>query len=105
MALRITNEANRCLQCKKPLCQQGCPAHTPIPQIIALFKENRLMEAGEKLFENNPMSVVCAMVCDHMAQCAGHCVLNHKGQPVHFYEIEQFIADAYMDRRKIEKAP
>ena len=105
MALRITNEANRCLQCKKPLCQQGCPAHTPIPQIIALFKENRLMEAGEKLFENNPMSVVCAMVCDHMAQCAGHCVLNHKGQPVHFYEIEQFISDAYLDRMKLEKAP
>lgn len=105
MALRITNEANRCLQCKKPLCQQGCPAHTPIPQIIALFKENKLMEAGEKLFENNPMSLVCSMVCDHMAQCAGHCVLNHKGQPVHFYEIEKFISDAYLDRMIIEKKP
>ena len=105
MALRITNEANRCLQCKKPLCQQGCPAHTPIPQIIALFKENKLMEAGEKLFENNPMSLGCSMVCDHMAQCAGHCVLNHKGQPVHFYEIEKFISDAYLDRMIIEKKP
>ena len=60
MALRITNEASRCLQCKKPLCREGCPAHTPIPQVIALFKENRLMEAGKLLFENNPMSLVCA---------------------------------------------
>ena len=105
MALRITNEANRCMQCKRPLCREGCPAHTPIPQAIALFKENRIMDAGKLLFENNPMSLVCAMVCDHMAQCAGHCVLNHKGQPVHFYEIERFISDAYLDRMVIEKAP
>ena len=105
MALRITNEANRCLQCKRPLCREGCPAHTPIPQAIALFKENKLMEAGQLLFENNPMSLVCSMVCDHMAQCAGHCVLNHKGQPVHFYEIERFISDAYLDRMVIEKVP
>ena len=49
MALRITNEANRCLQCKRPMCREGCPAHTPIPQAIALFKENRLMEAGHLL--------------------------------------------------------
>ena len=105
MALRITNEANRCLQCKRPMCREGCPAHTPIPQAIALFKENRLMEAGQLLFENNPMSLVCSIVCDHMAQCAGHCVLNHKGQPVHFYEIERFVSDAYLDRMVIEKAP
>ena len=105
MALRITNEANRCLQCKRPLCREGCPAHTPIPQAIALFKENKLMEAGQLLFDNNPMSLVCSMVCDHMAQCAGHCVLNHKGQPVHFYEIERFISDAYLDRMIIEKVP
>ncbi len=105
MALHITNEAERCLQCKKPLCREGCPARTPIPQVIALFRENRLMEAGKLLFENNPMSLVCAMVCDHMAQCAGHCVLGRKGQPVHFYEIERYISDAYLDRMILEKAP
>lgn len=105
MALHIVSEANRCLQCKKPLCQQGCPVHTPIPQMIALFMENRMMEAGKALFANNPMSLVCSIVCDHEAQCAGHCVLNHKGQPVHFYEIEQFVSDAYLDRMKPEKQP
>ena len=105
MALRITAEAERCLQCKNPLCQTGCPAHTPIPQAIALFKQNKLMEAGRLLFDNNPMSLVCSMVCDHMAQCAGHCVLNRKGQPVHFYEIERFISDAYLDRMSVERAP
>ncbi len=104
MALRITNEAGRCLQCKRPMCQQGCPAHTPIPQAIALFKENRLMEAGKLLFENNPMSLVCSIVCDHMAQCTGHCVLGRKDHPVHFYEIERFISDAYLDRMTLDGA-
>ena len=102
MAVKIVTEANRCLQCKNPLCQQGCPAHTPIPQVIALFKENKLMEAGKMLFENNPMSLVCSMVCHHSAQCYGHCVLNKKGQPIQFYEIEKFISDSYLDRMSVE---
>ncbi len=104
MAVKIVTEANRCLQCKKPLCVQGCPAHTPIPQAIALFKENKLLEAGKLLFGNNPMSLVCSMVCHHAAQCYGHCVLNRKGQPIQFYEIEKFISDAYLDRMNTEGA-
>lgn len=98
MALHIKAEANRCLLCKKPLCQEGCPIHTPIPTVIRLFKENKLMEAGEILFHNNPMSAICAIVCDHGSQCLGHCVQGKKGQPVQFYEIEKFISDAYLDR-------
>ena len=103
MALVIMNEANRCLQCKVPMCQKGCPIHTPIPQVIKKFKENRLMDAGKQLFENNPMSVFCAIVCDHQAQCAGHCVLGRKGSPVSFFSIERFVSDAYLDRVRFEK--
>ena len=105
MALRIISEANRCLQCKKPMCQEGCPIHTPIPKAILAFRENRLMEAGRMLFENNPMSAVCSVVCDHEAQCAGHCVLGRKGSPVTFYHIERFVSEAYLDRMKVETAP
>ncbi len=98
MALHIIDEANRCLNCKKPMCQQGCPVSTPIPHIIQLFKENRMMEAGRELFANNPMSVICATVCNHEMQCAGNCVLGRKGTPVHFSSIESYISDAYLDR-------
>lgn len=98
MALHIKEEANRCYLCKKPLCQEGCPIHTPIPAIIQLFKENKLMEAGEMLFNNNPMSIVCSIVCDHGSQCMGHCIQGRKGQPIQFYEIERYISDAYLDR-------
>ncbi len=47
MAIHIENEAQRCLNCKVPMCQKFCPIHTPIPHIISLFKEKKVMEAGE----------------------------------------------------------
>ena len=103
MALHIIGEANRCLNCKKPKCQEGCPVHTPIPRIIQMFKENKVMEAGEELFKNNPMSAICAVVCNHEMQCAGNCVLGRKGSPVHFSSIEHYISDTYLDRMNISK--
>ncbi len=103
MALHIVAEANRCLNCKKPRCQEGCPVHTPIPAVIQLFKENRLMEAGEMLFANNPMSAVCAIVCNHEKQCAGNCIRGIKDTPVHFSSIEEYISDMYLDRMTVQK--
>lgn len=103
MALHIVAEANRCLNCKNPRCQQGCPVHTPIPMIIQMFKEGKLMEAGQNLFENNPMSAVCAIVCNHEKQCAGNCIRGVKDTPVHFSSIEQYISDMYLDRMEIER--
>ncbi len=102
MALHIIDEANRCMNCKKPMCQQGCPVHTPIPHIIQMFKEHQIMEAGEELFRNNPMSVICSTVCNHEMQCAGHCVLGRKGNPVHFSSIENYISDTYLDRMELK---
>lgn len=103
MPLHIVTEAERCLNCKKPLCQQGCPVKTPIPQIIQLFKQNKLMEAGEILFQNNPMSAICSVVCNHEQQCAGHCIRGKKDTPVHFSSIENYISDMYLDRMTVEK--
>ena len=72
------DEASRCLGCKVPQCQKGCPISTPIPQVIRLLKEGKLDEAGRMLFENNPLTTVCSLVCNHENQCEGHCVLGRK---------------------------
>ena len=32
-------EANRCLDCKKPLCMDGCPVGVHIPQFIEKIRE------------------------------------------------------------------
>ena len=87
--------ANRCLGCKVPQCQKGCPISTPIPQIIRMLKDNKLDEAGRTLFENNPLTTVCSLVCNHENQCEGHCVLGKKGAPVHFSTIENYISSTY----------
>lgn len=103
MALHILDEANRCLECKKPTCQKGCPINTPIPNVIGLLKNNKLDEAGKILFENNPLTTICSLVCNHEKQCEGNCVLNKKGSPVHFSAIENYISNAYAP--KMVKGP
>ncbi len=105
MAVHVIDEADRCLQCKKPMCQQGCPIHTPIPAMIKALKEGGLEDAGAMLFANNPMSLVCSLVYNHERQCEGHCVLGRKGQPVHVSSIENYISDTCLERIKIDCAP
>ncbi|WAJ24678.1 NAD(P)-dependent oxidoreductase [Lacrimispora xylanolytica] len=105
MAVHVIDEANRCLNCKKPLCRQGCPINTPIPQMIQAFKNGDLNDAGEMLFSNNPLSLVCSLVCNHEKQCEGHCILGKKGQSVHISSIENYISDTIFDKIKIECKP
>ncbi len=105
MALHVMDEANRCLQCKVPKCQKGCPISTNIPEAIRLLKENKLNEAGRMLFENNPLTTVCSIVCNHEKQCEGNCVLNRKGAPVHFSVIENYISSTYANQMTKGPAP
>ncbi len=105
MALHVMDEANRCLGCKKPQCQAGCPINTPIPEVIKLLKANKLDEAGWMLFENNPLTTVCSLICNHENQCEGHCVLGRKGAPVHFSVIENYISSTYASKMTKGPAP
>lgn len=98
MAIHVINEAKRCLNCKKPMCREGCPIHTPIPDMIHMFLEGKITDAGKMVFENNPLSLICSLICNHENQCEGHCVLNRKGMPVHISSIENYISENYFDR-------
>ncbi len=103
MAYHVMDEANRCLNCKKPMCMEGCPIQTPIPKVISLLKEGKIDDAGWMLFENNPLTTVCSIVCNHENQCEGHCILGRKGSPVHFSAIENYISSTYSS--KMTKGP
>ena len=97
-------EASRCLLCKRPKCAlEGCPVHTPIPECMLLYRQDRLDEAGELLFRNNPMTAVTSQVCDWKKFCYGHCVLNVKQIPVKWYEIEQEISGRYLEKARLER--
>lgn len=98
------DEALRCLLCPKPLCSlKGCPAHTPVPEAIRLYREDRLDEAGKLLFDNNPLSAITSLVCDWKKFCYGHCVLNAKKVPVRWYEMEQEISERYLRSYELER--
>ncbi len=105
MAQHVLDEATRCLNCKVPQCQKGCPIHTPIPQVIRLLLDGHLDDAGRMLFENNPLTTVCSLVCNHENQCEGHCVLGRKGAPVHFSTIENYISSTYSSKMVKGPAP
>ena len=106
MSVHVIDEANRCLQCPNPRCREnGCPIHTNIPEMIRLFKENKMMEAAEMLFANNPLSMICSLVCNHENQCEGSCVRGIKGDPVHISSIENYISDSCFERLELKPAP
>lgn len=105
MGLHVIDEAKRCLNCKKPRCQEGCPIHTPIPVMIQMLLQGEMPEAAEMVFANNPLSVICSLVCDHEKQCEGYCVKGIKGEPVHISSIENYISDTCFDRMKLEQLP
>ena len=93
---RLLSEANRCLKCKVPRCKKNCPISTDIPTIMNLFLEGNEHEAGRVLFENNPLSAICSIVCPHENNCYGNCVLGIKSTPIPFYQIEQYISGEYV---------
>lgn len=105
MAVHVIDEAKRCLNCKNPQCRKGCPIATNIPEMIQLFLGNDTYDAAKMLFENNPLSLVCSLICDHEKQCEGHCVLGKKGSPVHISSIENYISDSCFDRLEIPMDP
>jgi len=108
MAAHVIEEARRCLQCKKPMCRiKGCPIETNIPEMIRLFLAGQTVEAGRMLFENNPLSVVCSLVCDHENQCEGNCIQGKRkdSAAVQIPSIENYISDFYFDKIKLDRAP
>ena len=105
MSNHVLAEAERCFLCKKPMCSMGCPIHTPIPQMIKLLRDGKIRDAGDLLFNNNPLSVVCSIVCDHDKQCEGHCIQGRKGQPVHCSTIENYISNTCLEQVNVPIPP
>jgi len=86
-------EATRCLQCKKPLCRQGCPVDIDIPAFIAEVAKGDLDEANRIIYKASSLPAVCGRVCPQENQCEGQCILGKKGQPVAIGRLERFVAD------------
>ncbi|GAB6182116.1 NADPH-dependent glutamate synthase [Desulfotomaculum defluvii] len=97
-------EAERCLNCKRPMCQQGCPVSVDIPQFIALVKERKYDEAAKVIKRTNALPAVCGRVCPQENQCEKFCVVGKKNEPVAIGRLERFVGDYIVNKEaEIEK--
>ncbi len=90
---QAVEEANRCLQCKKPTCIEGCPVEVDIPAFIAFAQEKNFEAAIGKIKEKNCLPAICGRVCPQEDQCEKYCVLAKKYEPVGMGRLERFAAD------------
>jgi len=86
-------EANRCLQCPKPTCKEGCPVNVDIPEFIKALQEGDMPEAVRILKSKNSLPGVCGRVCPQEMQCEKTCALAKKGAPVAIGRLERYVAD------------
>ena len=86
-------EAERCLDCKKPVCVDGCPVGIKIPDFIQLIKEQQFIEASRLIKQDNVLAAVCSRVCPQSDQCEGACILNKRGDAVAIGALARFVTD------------
>ncbi len=95
-------EASRCLNCKNPLCNKGCPVGIDIPGFIKCIVEADFSSGIRKIKETNALPAICGRVCPQEEQCEKLCVLSKKGEPVSIGRLERFLADWEAAQGKIE---
>ena len=87
------DEANRCLNCKNPVCVKGCPVNVPIPQFIKKVQEGDFEGAYQVISLTSSLPAVCGRVCPQETQCEAKCIRGIKGEPVGIGRLERFVAD------------
>lgn len=97
------SEAQRCLQCKKPKCVEGCPVNVRIPEFIAKVAEGDFLAAYEIITSTNALPALSGRVCPQESQCEAQCVRGVKGEPVAIGRLERFVADWYYEN--VNKMP
>jgi glutamate synthase (NADPH/NADH) small chain len=86
-------EAQRCLQCGRPACMQGCPVNINIPGFLRLAALGDFRGAINLIKETNALPAITGRVCPQETQCEGVCTLCHKYEPVGIGRLERFVAD------------
>ncbi|HXZ94956.1 MAG TPA: NAD(P)-binding protein, partial [Dehalococcoidia bacterium] len=86
-------EASRCIACKKPSCEEGCPVNVEIPEFIKAIGAGDMPEAVRILKSKNSLPGICGRVCPQETQCEMSCNLAKKGGPIAIGRLERYVAD------------
>ncbi|MBR3977593.1 MAG: bifunctional dihydroorotate dehydrogenase B NAD binding subunit/NADPH-dependent glutamate synthase [Bacteroidaceae bacterium] len=87
-------EAQRCLDCPKPACMEGCPVSIKIPSFIKNIERGEFVKAAQVLKMTSSLPAVCGRVCPQEKQCESQCIhlkMGHKA--VAIGALERFAAD------------
>ncbi|NTW11470.1 MAG: NADPH-dependent glutamate synthase, partial [Chlorobiaceae bacterium] len=95
-------EAQRCIQCKDPVCIKGCPVNIKIDEFIKLIAHGDFLGAARKIKEDNVLPAICGRVCPQEDQCEKTCVLTKKYTPVAIGNLERFAADYERETGNVE---
>jgi glutamate synthase (NADPH/NADH) small chain len=86
-------EASRCLKCKKPQCQTGCPVEINIPEFIRHIEGGDIENAYNEISKYSALPAICGRVCPQETQCEAKCIRGIKGEAVSIGKLERFTAD------------
>ncbi|MCL4509786.1 MAG: NADPH-dependent glutamate synthase [Bacteroidetes bacterium] len=89
----VLQEALRCIDCKEPLCIEGCPVRIDIPAFIKLVVDKDYLGAAQKIKEKDYLPAITGRVCPQESQCEAVCPIGKKHLPVAIGKIERFVAD------------
>ena len=87
-------EAQRCLDCPKPACMEGCPVGINIPSFVKNIERGEFVKAAQVLKMTSSLPAVCGRVCPQEKQCESKCIhlkMGHKA--VAIGGLERFAAD------------
>ena len=97
-------EATRCLNCKNPMCVQGCPVSINIPGFVQELKEGNIEGAYQVISLSSALPAVCGRVCPQERQCEGKCIRGIKGESLSIGKMERFVAD-WARENNVKPAP
>ena len=72
-------------------CVSGCPAHVDIPGYISLVEAGRYADAVKVIRKNNPLPLVCGLVCEH--PCEMHCRRGVVDDPMNILALKRFAVE------------
>jgi glutamate synthase (NADPH) small chain len=98
-------EASRCLECRRPVCVDGCPVAVRIDLFIPLIASGDFESAATIIEADNALPAICGRVCPQEVQCEGACVLGRKHRPVAIGHLERFVADWAREHRTADSEP